>query len=1124
MNAYVAALAADQAADAAAASAAAAAAAAVAQDAAVSAATTALAAATAAFWSAADAEVGALAALATAEDDLALLIAEGSAPGKDPIGNDPVLEALGQGKVVRDNPNTPGADTNYLRFYGGEHVVAGGTNDADIIITDFGDDGIWGDAGNDRIESGAGVDLVNGGAGDDIITDSGDMGDFLKGDEGDDVIANSNGIDILMGGTGNDVVFVGVDSTEVFAGQGGDFVLGGVAADLLIGNEGDDWLEGGAGFDTTAGDNSELNFDSRIIGHDVMFAGSEEHDHDGESGDDIMVDGESVVRSEGQFGFDWVIHKGVQTAANVDMGIPIFTTEQADILRDRYDKVEAASGWKFNDILIGDDRLYDANANAPGNVGAAAGPLFFRDELDLAGRARIAGLDQVITNDLMFEGVYGSDWSNDVKQIFSGGNVLLGGGGSDVLAGKGGNDIIDGDRWLNVRISIKSPTNANVELATVDSLEHVFGAGSPAAWVGKSLFQLMIDRVIVPSQLQIVREVLNGNQQGDVDTAMFWDQIQNYTLTRANNGTITVTHNVIGAVVPVLPNTTFRPVSDGVDTVRNIEVFRFGDGAGGFIDYTLGQLFPFAATGAPVISDTTPTEGNTLTADTSSIVDLNGLGPFAFQWQRSTDGTTWININNATTSTFSVPDAAGTALGALADQFIRVQVVFTDGRGDSEVLFSNSTTRVGANYDASGVTNNNGVTFNGTRGDNIIVGSNFADTLRGNDGNDIINGGNGNDNLSGDLGDDVITGGNGNDTLAGGAGNDTAVFAGPVTNYALSAGGTTFTVADVSGGTGLDTVFNFETLRIGGADYAVQFGTANADTVNGGVGSQVIFGLQAADTLNGGDDSDLLIGGGGNDTVNGGNGDDFIFQGSTDGRDLIDGGAGTDTYILSGSAGAETFRIYTRAEALLAGINNIAGNTEIVITRNGTNNASIIAQLDNIEEIKINTLVTTNNNGNGNVDGGGTAGDTVQVIGDFTQTSLDYSTIRVEGGNGNDTVDISGLTSAHRIVFDANGGTDSFIGGVRPQDVVTGIPGISASTLSAGGMASDFELMELVQDTSSSFAQSLLEELTLRSGLETTSLSLFGPTSPFDHVTGLIDRTDTVDVGVRQLVTDYSLV
>ncbi|MEQ1785285.1 MAG: calcium-binding protein, partial [Hyphomonadaceae bacterium] len=525
--------------------------------------------------------------------------AEGSAPGKDPVGNDPVLEALGQGKVVRDNPNTPGADTNYLRVYGGEHVVLGGTNGNDIIIGDFGDDGIWGDAGDDRIESGAGVDLVNGGAGNDIITDSGDSFDFLKGDEGDDVIANSNGIDILMGGTGQDVVFIGVDDTEVFAGQGNDFILGGAGVDLIMGNEGDDWIEGGAGFDTTVGDNSELNFDSKIIGHDVMFAGSEENDHDGESGDDIMVDGESVIRSEGMMGFDWVIHKNVLTPANVDMGIPIFTTEQADILRDRYDKVEAASGWKFNDVLIGDDRTYDPNANLAGNVEAGAGALFFRDELDLAGRARITGLDQVITNDLMFTGTYGSDWSNDTKLIFSGGNVLLGGAGSDFMAGKAGNDIIDGDRWLNVRIRISAPGLDN-QIATVDSLEHTFtteeatAAGNPS-WAGRSLFELMIDRVIVPNQLHIVREVLNGNQTGDVDTAMFWDVRANYTITRANDGTITVRHDTVGTVVPILPNTTFKAISDGTDTLRNIEVLRFGDGAGGTVDISVGQLFPFAA-------------------------------------------------------------------------------------------------------------------------------------------------------------------------------------------------------------------------------------------------------------------------------------------------------------------------------------------------------------------------------------------------------------------------------------------------------------------------------------------------------------------------------------------------
>ncbi|MEQ1783427.1 MAG: hypothetical protein ABMA14_18890, partial [Hyphomonadaceae bacterium] len=482
------------------------------------------------------------------------------------------------------------------------------------------------------------------------------------------------------------------------------------------------------------------------------------------------------------------------------------------------------------------------------------------------------------------------------------------------------------------------------------------------------------------------------------------------------------------------------------------------------------------------------------------------------QLQRSNNGTTWTNVGALQNSnTFVLADAAGTGLSVIADQFLRVRVVFTDGRGDSEVIDSAATARVGANYNASAVTNNNGVNFTGTRGDNIIVGSNFGDTL------------------GGAQGDDIITGGGGNDTLTGGAGTDTAVFTGPLLNYALSAASTTFSVADVSGGTGTDSAFNFEKLRIAGTDYAVMFGTANADgALNGGAGSQVIFGLQAADTLNGGDDNDLLVGGAGNDTVNGGNGDDFIYQGSTDGRDLIDGGAGADTYILSGVAGPETLRVYTRDAAVAAGITGLAAATEIVITRNGTNTASVIAQLDNIEEIKINTLVSTANNGNNAIapDGGAAAGDTVIVIGDFTTTSLNYSTITVEGSNANDTVDISGLTSEHRIVFDSNGGTDSFIGGVRPQDVVTGIPGLTASGLNVGGgIESDFELMELIQDSTGSFAQAMLDDATMRSGLSGGSTtSMYVPMDLFSSTKDFLDRVDTMDAGMRQMITDYSLV
>src|SRR6185437_3337416 len=59
--------------------------------------------------------------------------------------------------VIRDNPDTPGPDTNYLHYTGqmqnAATVVLGGTAGDDIIIGgDSDDDTIWGDAGNDRLD------------------------------------------------------------------------------------------------------------------------------------------------------------------------------------------------------------------------------------------------------------------------------------------------------------------------------------------------------------------------------------------------------------------------------------------------------------------------------------------------------------------------------------------------------------------------------------------------------------------------------------------------------------------------------------------------------------------------------------------------------------------------------------------------------------------------------------------------------------------------------------------------------------------------------------------------------------------------------------------------------------
>src|SRR5262249_4904323 len=105
--------------------------------------------------------------------------------------------------VIRNNPATPGPDTNYLQYTGEDHVVLGGTAGHDIIISSEGDDTLYGDAGNDRLQGGFGNDLIRGGLGDDIITDVGGD-DTLQGDEGNDVIQGGNGLNLILGGFGSD--------------------------------------------------------------------------------------------------------------------------------------------------------------------------------------------------------------------------------------------------------------------------------------------------------------------------------------------------------------------------------------------------------------------------------------------------------------------------------------------------------------------------------------------------------------------------------------------------------------------------------------------------------------------------------------------------------------------------------------------------------------------------------------------------------------------------------------------------------------------------------------------------------------------------------------------------------
>ena len=873
--------------------------------------------------------------------------------------------------VVRRDLDSDG-DTDFLQYTGGEHVVLGGTEEDDIIIGGAGDDTLWGDGGDDRLEGGFGVDHIHGGAGDDIITDSGtDIGaaDVIKGEEGDDVINGGMGLDLIFGGSGKDVLSGGSEDKAIFGGQGDDFIRAASGGGgVIFGNEGSDWMEGQGNMNTLTGDNSQLFFNSRIIGHDVMLSGENDTDFDAESGDDIMVQGIGINRNNGMAGFDWTTYQDNHYAADADMNVSIFVNQQNNILRDRYDLVEGLSGWDHDDKLTGREVVvgaYDVNGNAT-QIDADAPVESFSNALLEKNLQLIDGLAELVAHLERFE-IYNphnldaegnpinpaGEHVTAVMDTSDGSDILLGGGGSDEIRGMAGNDIIDGDKWLSVRIGINDASGN--EFATASRLTgQVFDLDGNLLFGGRTLESLLFSRDIRPGQLEARREILDGGQEGDVDTAVYWDLRENYELARNADGSITISHvdPTAGVVDPV---TGRNLEAEGTDRLTNIEQIRFANGT-----FTIDQLLPppnSPATGLPIISDTTPTEGQTLTVDTTSIADADGLGTLSYRWQSSADnGATWSDIGGATGASFTPSDGVFGFGGQVGD-ILRVQVSFSDARGNPEVLISQQTTVVGSDWNGVPLVNN---TFNGTEGDDIADGvspQNFFG-LRG--GNDTLNGNGGNDILNGNGGNDSINGGAGNDTINGGAGND---------------------------------------------------------AINGGAGD------------------DIIDAGAGNDT---------ITQTSTQGRDRIDGGANTDTYVLNGSAGAETFRIYavTGAQngAIAAALStalgvSFAAATEIAITRTVNGVETLVVELDNIEEIRINTLNVTANNGGG-LDTGVNGGDTIQVVGNFNPTSLNFSTITIDGNSGDDTVDISALTSAHRIVFRSNGGNDTIVGTLRPQDVV----------------------------------------------------------------------------------------
>ena len=836
----------------------------------------------------------------------------------EPVQDDPFLQEIA--------PLVERAE-GYIRYNGLDHVVIAGTAGNDTIVSGGGDDAVWGFDGDDRLEAGQGVDKVMGGKGNDTITNAGSpigTTDMLHGDDGDDVIHGGSGASLVFGGAGSDVVFFGPDGSEVRAGTGNDFVVGSNAQDLLVGNEGDDWLEGGEGADLIAGDNAEIFFNSPIIGHDVLIGGTADTDYDAESGDDIMVGTVDIQKFIGAWGFDWAIFKGQATPVAADLNAVFFPNLPIEVLRDRFDQVEALSGWSRNDTLTGDSRSLEVTFGAPADQTPEGNFVF--NELTADGIARIRGLDAIVTPDLL-DGVY-LNGDGAFVQAFAAGNILLGGGGSDVIEGRGGDDIIDGDAWLNVRIEVVGAGGTVVR--SVDSLAEIQTE--------------LLAGTIKAADLRIVREILYD--ESGVDVAVFTGARSEYEVVRGADGRRTVTHDG-GAGV------------DGTDTVRNVELLRFADGDMVINDpptdlaLSASSVTENAAIGTVVgdLSAVDPDRGDTLTY---ALLD-NAGGRFAtVNGQLVVAGAIDFEETPTLQVTVRVTDSAGNA--------VEESFVVTVGNVAGVSILGHATLGDVIGADSTPATTDEEDIVDGRGGNDVIDGRGGNDTLLGGDGNDLLRGGAGADSLLGGAGDDTYVVGEAGDVVveAPGGGYDRVVAS---IDWTLGAELERLSLAGVAdlNGTGNALANRLDgnagaNILDGGEGNDVLFGGAGADTLLGGAGDDTHVVDEAGDVvveapgggydrvvasidwtlgaelerlslagvadldgtgnalanrLDGNAGANILDGGEGSDVLFGGAGDDTLLGGAD--ADRLDGGLGADS--LTGGTGGDIFRFLSTVEA-----------------------------------------------------------------------------------------------------------------------------------------------------------------------------------------------------------------
>jgi Ca2+-binding RTX toxin-like protein len=755
-------------------------------------------------------------------------------------GDDTLFGGAGDDQIYGDDKNATRYRNNstqpvteydpavYFATYGDDDTLFGGEGDDDLFggvgnDTLFGgadSDSLVGGDGNDELYGGDAFDHVHGGAGDDTI-DGGAGADHAMGNAGDDtfIVDNSSDTVIEASGEGWDKVIASADytlSANVEAldlvgavnGTGNELankMLGSGEANSMFGLAGNDELYGGGGNDSLdGGDDSDFVFGDGGNDHvhggagvDFLYGGDGNDHFIGGTGDDTMTGGADADTFVLSFGM------GNDTIDDFETGVDIINFSGSSATGATYS--ENGAGHRVITLtdgstvtLVGIPLDYAPTGSVAITGSATQGQTVSADTSGIADSDGISGFSyQWLRNGITISGATGADRLLTQEDVGATMSVRVG-----ITDGLSNTVFLTEELGAPVKNLNDAPVGSPSVTGTAtqgQTLSADTSAITDADGLGSFSYQWLRDAVTISGGTGIDRLLTKE----DVGATM----------------SVRISYTDGGGEVETLTST-------ASSAVANVN------------DAPSGEV---SVTGSTAV-------GDTLTADASSVEDIDGLGTLSFQWMRGDTA-----ISGATSSSYELTsEDSGTT--------VTVKVSYTDGGGTAESLTS-AGTEIDASDPFTGDDNDNTIIGNseandifGLGGNDKLVGKGGGDVIDGGIGDDKLFGGGGKDKLSGDNGKDTIKGNGGNDKLFGESGND-KMFGGGGKDEIVGASGDDDLTGNkgndtLTGGTGFDT-FHF---KKGDGDDTIRDFNARFDTIDIGRGASNFDNL---DVQQAGDDVEI---------------------------------------------------------------------------------------------------------------------------------------------------------------------------------------------------------------------------------------------------------------------------